>query len=109
MRALPRSSDLTILSEMTGFTPREIAQFCDVKLCTLKSNAAAPLQQAGPTKLLNAWKLLQTIFPSDEAIRNWVLHPSRRFHGKTPKWLLETYGVDAFEGLVEEMTLGTNG
>lgn len=93
----------------TGFTLPQIAKFVGVKLQTLKANSAAPSAQAGLVKLVNAWELLQSIFPSDAAIRAWIHHPLRRFKGKTPKWLLETRGVDAFEGLAEEMAQGTNG
>ncbi len=101
--------DAKALRGTTGFTLPEIARFIGVKLQTLKSNSAAPSAQPGLTQLVNAWELLQTIFPSDEAIRGWLHHPIRRFRGKTPKWLLETHGVNAFEGLAEEMTQGTNG
>jgi hypothetical protein len=109
MHDSPRSVDLNTVSEMTGFTPREIATFLDVKLQTLERSTAAPVGQPSLAKFLSAWKLLQTIFPSNEAIKEWFFYPTRRFHGETPKWLLETHGVDAFEGLAEEMTLGTNG
>ncbi|HEU5479213.1 MAG TPA: antitoxin Xre/MbcA/ParS toxin-binding domain-containing protein [Candidatus Tumulicola sp.] len=101
--------DARLLREPTGFSLAEIARFIGVKVQTLKSNSSAPSAQPGLAKLVNAWEILQTIFPSDAAIRGWLHHPIRRFKGRTPKWLLESEGIDAFEALVEEMAAGSHG
>jgi uncharacterized protein (DUF2384 family) len=103
------TAELSTLLGTTGLTLPEVARFVGVQCQVLEKNPAAPIAQLGLTKLTHAWELLQTVFPSDEAIRKWLLCPIRRFDGRTPKWLLETHGVDAFEGLAKEMTLGTMG
>lgn len=101
--------DARALREPTGFTMPEIAKFIDVKPDTLKKYPDAPIAQEGLSKLVHAWELLQTIFPDDAAIRGWMHHPLGRFKGKTPRWLIATHGVEAFEALAQEMTAGSNG
>lgn len=80
-----------------------------VKPDTLKKNSAAPSAQPALQKLVHAWEILQTIFPDDAAIRACLQHPLRAFKGKTPGWLLEEHGVEAFEALAVEMAEGPNG
>jgi hypothetical protein len=101
--------DAKDLREPTGFTLPEIARYIGVKADTLKKNSAAPIAQPGLVKLVHAWEILQTIFQDDAAIRAWMHHPLRTFKGKTVLWLLGEHGVDAFEGLAEEMAAGTYG
>ncbi len=101
--------DANDLREPTGFSLAEIARFIRVKLPSLKKNPSAPIAQPGLVKLVHGWELLQTIFPSDEAIRAWTQHPLRGLGGKTPKWLLDEHGVDSFVAMVEEMIDGGHG
>jgi hypothetical protein len=101
--------DAKDLRKPTGFTLPQIARYIGVKPDTLKKNSAAPIAQAGLVKLVHAWEILQTIFPDDAAIRAWMHHPLPTFEGKTVLWLLGEHGVNAFEGLAEEMDAGTYG
>ncbi|HTV73190.1 MAG TPA: antitoxin Xre/MbcA/ParS toxin-binding domain-containing protein [Candidatus Acidoferrales bacterium] len=108
-KPIKRRVDARDIKAVTGFTLAEIARFIGVKSDTLEKRSAAPKAQPGLTKLAHGWKVLQTLFPSDEAIRTWVRQPLRSLGGKTPKWLLEEHGVAAFVAMVEEMIDGGHG
>lgn len=97
------------IKTVSRFSLRQIAQFIGINYETLKGNTCAPSAQPGLAKFVHSWELLQTIFPEDQSIRNWLRHPIRRFHGKTPEWLLSAKGIDSFVAYVEELVEGGRG
>lgn len=101
--------DAREIKEASKFSLRQIARFIGANYETLKGNPCAPSAQPGLAKFVHAWELLQTIFPEDQSIRNWLRHPVRRFHGKTPEWLLSESGIDPFVAYVEELVEGGRG
>ena len=97
------------VAALYGLKLAKLARIADLNPETLRKKPDAPSAQKALAKLVNAWEILRTIFMDDDAIARWLHHPLPRFKGMTPLWLLEEHGVDAFEGLAEEMAAGTYG
>ncbi|HTV72890.1 MAG TPA: antitoxin Xre/MbcA/ParS toxin-binding domain-containing protein [Candidatus Acidoferrales bacterium] len=97
------------ITNITGLTVSELAGFIGVKSAALKKDPAAPEAQPGLAKFVRAWEQLQTLFPGDDAIKAWLDHPVPALAGRTPKWLLDEHGVDAFTEMIAEMLEGGHG
>ncbi len=98
--------DARRIAELYGAPLKDLSKWTRLSYETIRKKPDSDLAQASLLKLVNAWEMLATIFENESRIRNWLNHPTRRFRGKTPLWLLETEGVDAFEGFAEELTNG---
>jgi Protein of unknown function (DUF2384) len=101
--------DAGAVAVLYGLKLAKLARIAGLNPETLRKKPDAPSAQKPLAKLVNAWEILRTIFKDDDAIARWLHHPITRFKGLTPLWLLEDQGIDAFEGLAEEMAAGTYG
>lgn len=98
--------DAGLISALYGVSVAQIATWSKLQYNTLRKHKDAAIAQPKLASLVHAWEILLEMLDGDESIKRWLHHPIRRLRGKTPIWLLETEGVDAFEGLAEEALAG---
>ncbi len=97
------------VAELFGVTLTDLSAWSATSYETLKKSPDAVGVQRSLQQLVHAWEILETVFPDRGTIRNWIHHPIRRLHGRTPLWLLgQEDGIDSFEGLAEEFVNPTN-
>lgn len=94
------------VAELFGQPLTLVAQAIDVSPASLRAHPDAVKAQKGLGALVHAWNELLRIFPSDDAVRNWLHHPNKRLQGRTPLELLRTKGLRSFTTLVGEIANG---
>ena len=94
------------VASLRGVKPAEFAEIIGASPGSLRRRPLSKSLQGSLAQLAHAWNELETLFPDDQAIRDWMRHPIKRLRGQTPLWLLQEHGVSSFCALVAEMIGG---